>query len=132
MQKIMPNLKKTSIWWCLTSFWTIVVFIAIGWDFYKNNGFEKFTTPLLVLYIALLAIYAGDKEFERWHDIHQSAHPGELFVVAWTILIAVIFFLNFILENTYQISAEVISAYIAVLSILAITRRSKILYKKKK
>jgi len=132
MQKIIPNLKKTSIWWCLTSFWTIVVFVAIGWDFYKNNGFEKFTTPLLVLYIALLAIYAGDKEFERWRDIHRSTHPGELFVIAWTILIATLFFLNLVLENPYQISPEIISAYIAFLNILAITRRSKILYKKRK
>ncbi len=132
MKKIVSRFNKTSLWWYLTSFWTIIVFVAIGWDFYENNGFANFTTPLLVLYIALLAIYAGDKEFERWHHLHRSTHPGELFVIAWTILIAVLFVLTIILDKPYKISGEIISAYIAVLSILAITRRSKSLYRRKK
>ncbi len=132
MQKIVPRLNKTSFWWHLTSFWTIIVFLAIGWDFYQNNGFANFTTPLLVLYIALLAIYAGDKEFERWHHTHRSTHPGELFVIAWTLLIVGIFILNIVLDKPYKISGEIISAYIAVLSILAITRRSKNLYQKRR
>jgi hypothetical protein len=106
--------------------------MAIGWDFYKNNGFASFTTPLLVLYIAVLAIYAGNKEFERWCRVHKSAHPGEVFVIAWTILIILIFILTVILGKPYKISGEIISAYIAVLSILAITRRSKSLYRKKR
>ena len=83
-----------------------------------------------MIYVALLAIYAGDKEFERWHRAHQSAHPGEIFVGAWTVLVFGILILDFILDKPYRISGEVVSAYIAVLSILAITRRSKMLYKK--
>lgn len=132
MRKIVPRFNKTSPWWYLTSFWTIIVFLAIGWDFYQNNNFANFTTPLLVLYIALLAIYAGDKEVERWHHTHRSTHPGELFVIAWTILIVTIFILNIAMDKPYKISGEIISAYIAVLSILAITRRSKNLYQKKR
>ena len=132
MQKIVPRFNKTSFWWYLTSTWTIIVFLTIGWDFYKNNSFASFTTPLLVLYVAVLAIYAGNKEFERWCRVHQSTHPGELFVIAWTILIVAIFTLTIILNKPYKISGEIISAYIAVLSILAITRRSKSLYQKKK
>lgn len=108
------------------------MFLAIGWDFYENNGFASFTTPLLVLYIAVLAVYAGNKEFERWCRMHKSARPGEVFVIAWTILIMTIFILTVVLDKPYKISNEIISAYIAVLGILAITRRSKILYQIKK
>lgn len=132
MRKIVPHLNRTSFWWYLTSTWTIIVFLAIGWDFYENNGFASFTTPLLVLYVAVLAVYAGNKEFERWCKVHRSAHPGEIFVIAWTILIMTIFILTVVLDKPYKISNEIISAYIAVLSILAITRRSKSLYQKKK
>jgi len=131
-QKRTSFLGRTSLWWHLTSFWTIVVFLAISWDFYKDNGFTSFTTLLLVVYVAVLAIYAGNKEFERWYQAHKSTHPGELFVIAWTILIAALFVLTIILDKPYKISGEIISAYIAVLSILAITRRSKSLYQKRK
>ena len=96
----------------------------------KDNAFGEFVFPIVVIYVALLAIYAGDKEFERWRSAHRSAHPGELFVGAWTLLVFGILVLDFTLDKPYKISGEVVSAYIAVLSILAITRRSKILYKK--
>lgn len=99
-------------------------------DFLKDNAFQEFVFPLVVIYVALLAIYAGDKEFERWCSSHRSAHPGEIFVGLWTVLIFGILALDFILKKPYEISGEVVSAYIAVLSILAITRRSKTLYAK--
>lgn len=126
----MPEWGLLGLWWYLTNLWTLVMFAAITWDFHLDNGFGKFVCPIAAVYIAILAIYAGDKEFERWHHIHESRHPGELFVVAWTLLILTILVLDFILAKSYSIPAEVISTYIAVLSIMAITRRSKLLYKR--
>lgn len=36
------------------------------------------------LYLLLLAIYAGDKELERWRHRHQSiSQRGEYFVIGW-------------------------------------------------
>jgi len=127
MKKI---IEKSSFLRSLTAFWTVVVFVAIGWDFLKDNTFREFVFPLVVIYVALLAIYAGDKEFERWCSSHRSTHPGEVFVGLWTVLVFGIMILDFIMKKPYEISGEVVSAYIAVLSILAITRRSKSLYAK--
>lgn len=120
---------KDKYWRYLANFWTLVVFIAIIYDFIHDDALSDFLGPLLVLYIAVLTIYAGAKEFERWHHIHQSRHPGEIFVVAWTVLIFGILLADFILAKPYKLPGEVISAYITVLGILAITQKSKAFYK---
>lgn len=115
------------------NFWSIIFYFLIIYDFAKNNTFEYLMGPLATVYIGILAIYAGDKEFTRWHQAnHNGKHPGELFIIAWTILVFSILFLCFIFSKPYKLPDEVTSAYIAALTILAITRRSKILYKKKR
>ena len=126
------SFKNGKAWRILTNFWTLVVFMAVIYNFFNNDAFHDVISPLLVIYVALLAIYAGDKEFERWHDLHTGRHPGELFVILWTILIAGFIAFNFITGKNYKISGEVLSSYIAVLSVLAITRRSKLIYNKKR
>jgi hypothetical protein len=39
-----------------------------------------------VVYIGVLGLFASTKEFDRWYDLHESRHPGELFVIAWTLV----------------------------------------------
>lgn len=112
----------------MTNFWVVIIYIAAVYDFINNNAARKFLGPLIAIYIAVLAIYAGDKEFERWHHFHAGRHPGEIFVIIWTFLIFGILLADFILAKSYELPSELISAYIAVLGILAITRKSKSLY----
>lgn len=107
------------------NFWTAALFAAVLYDFFARNTFDGFLGPLVVIYIAILTIYVGDKEFERWHNIHQGRHPGEYFVAAWTILIVFLLLASFVFRRDYRLPGEVVSAYITVLGILAITRRSK-------
>lgn len=121
-----------SLWRNLTNFWSIVFFIAIIYDFAKDNLLDDFIGLFATIYIAILAIYAGDKEFERWHDFHQSRHPGEFYVAFWTILILLILILDIVLAKPYKIPGEIISTYIAVLSILALTKKSKSMYLRRK
>lgn len=87
---------------------------------------------LSAIYVAVLAIYVSDKEFERWQHLHNSKHPGELFVIGWSLLIISLFFAELIFNKTYRIPDLVIYVYITVLGVLAITRKSKELYEKKK
>ena len=112
--------------------WSLLVFAAIIFNFIKNGSYDGQMDALLVIYIALLAIYAGDKEFERWHDKHQSRHPGEIFVFAWTILMVGLVACQFIFEKKSGLTSDVVAAYIAVLSVLAVTRRSRALYAKRR
>lgn len=123
------NLRNNGKFWrYLTNFWAVIIYIVVVFDFIKNNAFGEILGPLAAIYIAILAIYVGDKEFERWHHLHQNRHPGELFVIMWSILIFIIMITDFILSKSYKMPSEVISVYIAVLGILAITKKSKSLY----
>ena len=114
-------------WRYLTNFWCLVCYAAIGYDFIYDHALGELLPSILVVYVALLTLFVGAKEFERWYDIHESRHPGEVFVIGWTILIFGIIGAKVILHKTYAIPGEVISTYIAVLSILAITQKSKAL-----
>jgi uncharacterized BrkB/YihY/UPF0761 family membrane protein len=105
-------------------------------DFYNFNALSGLLNIFATVYISILAIYVSNKEFDRWYDRHESRHPGELFVIIWSILMVFLFILSFVFSNHYQIPNSVISSYIAVLTMLAVTRKSKEIYgakhKKKK
>jgi len=129
MFKFFNNTAKNSrFWWRLVSFWTVAVYAAVIFNFYRNGLYDKELDALLVIYIAMLAIYASDKEFERWHDHHSGRHPGEVFVFFWTILIMAIGACQFIFNKPGGLTSDVVAAYIAVLSVLAVTRRSRAIY----
>jgi hypothetical protein len=94
------------------------------------QDFEKLVI-LAIIYIAALTIYVSNKEFERWYHRHDRQHPGEIFVIAWSILIAVLLVIDSLSLNSYHLPESVVSSYIAVLTILAITRKSRQVYRSK-
>jgi hypothetical protein len=110
----------------------MAVYIAVLCDFVTDNAFQELLGPIAAVYIASLAIYTGDKEFDRWSHYHEKKRPGEVFVVIWTIILIVIFALDIIFMKPYRMPGELISTYIAVLTVLAITQKSKDLYLKKR
>ncbi len=118
--------KKSGVFWrYLTNFWTIVFFIVIIADFIHEGAYSEIIGPIAALYAVCLTIYSAEKEFERWQFYYKGKHPGEMYVLAWTVLIIGIFIATFITESHYKISSEVIASYIIVLGILAITKKSK-------
>ncbi|MEY2664435.1 MAG: hypothetical protein RIT04_243 [Candidatus Parcubacteria bacterium] len=125
-------LLTQSIWRHLTNFWTIVFFIAIVYDFITDNALDHENIILIisVLYGSALAIYSAEKEFKRWHDSHKTLHPGELYVILWTLLVFGLLIVNIFLEKHYEIPAEVRATYVVVIGILALTKESKHLYKR--
>jgi hypothetical protein len=124
--------KNEKIWRILTNFWTIVFIVFIILDFSHKNAYDFLVPPLSVIYIGALGLYVGTKEFDRWYKIHNGRHPGELFIIAWTALIGSLICTSFILGAEYKIPPEIIAVYIAVLSIFALTQKSKGLYEHKK
>jgi uncharacterized membrane protein YhaH (DUF805 family) len=124
-------LLTQSIWRHLTNFWTIVFFIAIVYDFITDNALDHDIILIIsVLYGSALAIYSAEKEFKRWHDSHKTLHPGELYVILWTLLVFGLLIVNIFLEKHYEIPAEVRATYVVVIGILALTKESKHLYKR--
>ena len=128
----MPSRKSSlSFWWYFTNFWTLIVFWVVVCDFIADNAFNQYLGAFLAVYIAILAIYASNKEFERWRHLHVSRHPGEVYVIVWTILILGIFVLDTVMEKAYEMPDSIISSYIAILTVLAITMKSRRIYERK-
>lgn len=119
-------------WRKLINAWSILLFLMIIADFIGKNAYEGILSAISVIYVSVLAIYVSNKEFERWYDRHEGNHPGELFVVIWSILIGALIILDFICGADYSIPGSLISSYIAVLTILVITKKSKELYRLKR
>ena len=134
---VMTDLKKIGsfkTWRHVVNFWTILFFAAIIYDFLNSNALSQNEILLAIaaIYTAFLAIYSAEKEFRRWHHMHNtSLHPGEVYAILWTILIIALIVVNVFYKVPYHMPAEVSASYIGVIGILALTRESKNFYKRK-
>ncbi len=117
-----------NLWRYLVNFWTLVIYIVVVVDFFMKNSLVEFLGPICAIYIALLAVYTTQKEFERWHDENIGKHPGEIYVIIWTVLIITMIVLEIIYHESYKLPSEAFSTYVVVMGILAITRRSRANY----
>ncbi len=128
----MAELKETSTWLrYIVNTWTLILFGAIVLDFFKHNALEFTLGPIAAIYVGSLVVYSAEKEFERWAEYYAGIHPGEIYVVCWTILIAVLILISFFLDIEYKVPSEIVSTYIAVISIMAFTRKSKSFFTKR-
>lgn len=123
--------KSPSFWRYLANFWTITFYSLIIADFIYRNNLHEFIEPVSAIYLAVLAVYTTKKEFERWHNYNIGVHPGEKYVIVWTILVITLFILDAVYID-YSIPSEVFTSYLVVVGILAITKRSKKKYLTKK
>ncbi len=121
-------------WRNIVNFWTLIFLTAIVYDFIEHNilANSDILIAIAAIYCAGLAIYSAEKEFRRWHNMHDSMHPGEVYTIIWTVFIIALITAQALLRLNYHMPPEVSASYIAVLSVLAITRESKNLYKSKK
>jgi hypothetical protein len=126
------KLINVSVWRNLVNVWTLVFYTFTILDFYFENHLKEFLIPISIIYVAILATYTTQKEFERWHDYNIGRHPGEFYVYIWTGLIVGLFTLDFIYKDHYEVPDEVFTTYLVVLGILAITKKSKSKYFKVK
>lgn len=126
----MGPFRSERIWRFLCTLWTVIFMVFVIVNFFSSDRYESLILPLSAVYAGALTLYASTKEFDRWYDIHDSRHPGELFIVAWTALIlflsAAVFFSN---NKNYVLAPEIVADYIMVLSVFAITQKSKQLYR---
>jgi hypothetical protein len=124
--------EDEKIWRILTNFWTIIFISFLVFDFFQFNRYEYLTTAFSVIYFGVLGLYASTKEFDRWYEMKEGRHPGELFVILWTVIIFSFLGISFFSKGAYKVSSEVLANYIMVLSIFALTQKSKRLHQRKK
>ena len=123
--------RDERFWRFLSAVWTAIFIPFIIIDFFIEGKYEFLVAPMSAVYLGVLGLYAGTKEFQRWYENHQSRHPGEWFVVIWTAVVGTLFLTSFYLEGRYRVSADIVADYIMVLTIFALTQKSKSLHKKK-
>lgn len=126
------NFKDEKIWRSINNIWTVVFMLFVIVNFFARNRYEDYIAPFSVIYIGVLGLYAGTKEFDRWYEIREGRHPGELFVIAWTVIVFSLLILGFFLGEGYKLSSEAVAAYIMVLSVFALTQKSKQLHKRRR
>ncbi len=132
MSQITGPFRTEKVWRWLCSGWTILFIVFVLFDFFSFNAFEQLMLPLSAIYAAVLTLYVGTKEFDRWYEIHDGRHPGELFIAAWTAVIVIIVGTTFITgDRRYTLEPEVVADYIMVLSIFAVTQKSKQLHRRR-
>lgn len=128
----MSVFRNERIWRILTNFWTVIFIPFIIADFFTGGRYEFLIAPMSAVYLGVLGLYVGTKEFERWYETHQGRHPGEWFVIIWTLVIFSLLAASFSLNGTYKVSADIVADYIMVLTVFALTQKSKSLYEKRK
>ncbi len=128
----MAIFRDERIWRYMTNFWTFVVIIFLLFDFVSKDAYGFMTPSFSIIYTGVLSLYVGTKEFDRWYEVHDSRHPGEIFIAVWTILLFVLYGGAFLLGNDYKVSSETVADYIMVLSVFAVTQKSKKMYHKKR
>ncbi len=121
----MPASRDEHTWRIISTLWTIVFMVFVVVNFFLMDRFESLNAPLSAVYAGILTIYVGTKEFDRWYDFHDGRHPGELFVIGWTVLVAMLFGFAFFSATPYHVAPETVANYILVLSIFALTQKSK-------
>lgn len=124
----MSIFRDEKIWRMLTNIWTVAFIVFIIINFVMKDRFEYLVAPFSFVYIGLLGLYAGTKEFDRWYRLHHGRHPGEWFVIIWTGVIFCLVIFSMFLGKEYKVSSETVATYIMILSVFALTQRSKRLH----
>ena len=124
----MRIILSDKIWRWLTNIWTIFYLSYLFADFFTMNRYSFLIVPMSFLYLGILSLYVGTKEFDRWYDRHRDQHAGELFIALWTVAIFALFLISIYYERQFKLAHEAVAVYIAVLSIFAVTQRSKSLF----
>jgi hypothetical protein len=128
----MSVFRDERIWRFLTNFWTVALLLSLIANFITHGQYDFVGMSFSIIYVGVLGLYVGTKEFDRWYEIHDSRHPGEIFIAAWTIVIFAMLGAQFFLGKGYVVSQEAIADYIMVLSVFALTQKSKKLHHKKR
>ena len=118
--------RELLFWKILSNFWGSVTAIFFLLTFFKIYDVSHILTDVTIIYLTLLSVFAGLKEFNRWKNKEfLSRYHGEIFVVAWTSLMVIFVLLSAYDKNNFNMSTQFTATYLSVLGIFAISRKSK-------
>lgn len=112
----------------ILNLWTLATMILFAVDFLSGNKYDSSVSAIGIIYLALLGIYASEKEFSRWKRKFISKFSGEIFVIIWTIIMLFFVICAPFSNGHYKIPPEFAIIYTSVIGVFAITQKSKSLY----
>ena len=115
----------------IVNIWTILTIIIFSIDFFSGNKYDSSASVIGVIYLAILGIYASEKEYTRWKQSLVSNFLGELFVIVWTMVMIVFVVAAPLSQGLFKIPTEFAIVYTGVISVFAITQHSKVVHKRK-
>ncbi len=114
-------------WKRLTNLWTLITISLFTLDFLSHHRYPSGAASVGAIYIGILGLYVGTKEFDRWQHDYASTAKGERFIVAWTAIVIAMALWAVLSGGRYTLPTEIVATYIAVLSVFALSQRSKFL-----
>jgi len=122
------NKKEQNFWRGLSNLWGIITALSFVISFFGIIDLSNALKSLTVIYIAVLSIYTGVKEINRWKSKNFiSRYNGEIYILIWTIMMLAFIFLNVYNPERFHLSSEFTATYLSVLGIFAISQKSKTL-----
>lgn len=119
-------------WWAerislklILNLWTIATIFVFSLDFFSGNQFDSSASVIGIIYMALLGIYAGEKEYIRWKTKFIPKFIGEAFVAIWTIIMLTFVIVAPLSQGYCRIPGEFAVVYTTVIGVFAITQHSK-------
>ena len=124
--KTNKRIKELLFWKILSNFWGILTAILFLLTFFKVYDLSHVLSDVTIIYLSILSIFAGVKEFSRWKNgKFLSNYHGEVFVITWTLLMFIFILFSAYDKSNYKLSNEFTATYLSVMGIFAISRKSK-------
>lgn len=120
---------EQQVLWPLTTGYTLLYFAMMVADFALR---ETFTMPpgMMIVYVALVTAYAGDKEVRRWTGSALPSRWGSVFIYLWFVFFAVAFTIQAI-NPTFKLPDDLSKVCLQVLGIFFGSKISGKLYSMK-
>lgn len=120
---------EQQVLWPLTTGYTVLYLAMMVADFGLRDAF---TMPpgMMIVYVALVTAYAGDKEVRRWTGKALPSRWGSVFIYLWFVFFAVAFTIQAI-NPTFKLPEDLSKICLQVLGIFFGSKISGKLYSMK-
>ncbi|RJR31699.1 hypothetical protein C4569_01960 [Candidatus Parcubacteria bacterium] len=130
MRKLTEDKIAKIYWKRLSDFWGLFTISLFTVDFFTGGGMRQITTAIAVIYISILGIFIGEKEYLRWKNIYISKFFGEGYIILWTTILVILVIISSF-SRRYHFPEQMSVVYISVLTFYFASLRSKILKKRR-
>lgn len=120
---------EQQVLWPLTTGYTLLYLVLMIADFAFRDSFAM-PPGMMVIYVALVTAYAGDKEVRRWMGKELPSKWGSVFIHLWFIFFAVAFTIEAI-NPTFKLPEDLSKICLQVLGIFFGSKVSSKIYSMK-